>query len=439
MRTRRLPPLAALLLATASADAAPRRGAPSSDLVGLEARLARLEAQMANRPRDVGAFRLPDALEFCGETIDLTDPDVRERVEHEYYLVLGDRAQVVLWTKRARRVFPVIEAQAREAGLCADLKYVAVIESGLRSAVTSRASAKGWWQFMAGTGRQYGLDISQAWDQRADLSEATRAGLTYLESLHQQFGSWPLALAAYNTGPGRLKRAQETQGVSRFWDLDLYTEAERYFPRTLAIKAVMSDLPGHDFALDVEDGWAPRPHGYVKLDVPEGVEIPVLAAAKGAGIPPRTLRAYNPEMGKADHLPHGREVVVEVPQGKERALRDWVAAEVERARALAKSPAKPKARGKKTAKRGRGAEAAASSKAVAKASKRAKRAEKRSKRSAKRAKRSRPRTYTIRAGDSLWSIAQRKNVSVADLRKWNKLGRTDVIAPGQELLVEARR
>jgi membrane-bound lytic murein transglycosylase D len=236
-----------------------------------------------------------------------------------------------------------------------------------------------------------------------------------------------------------LKRAQETQGVSRFWDLDLYTEAERYFPRTLAIKAVMSDLPGHDFALDVEDGWAPRPHGYVKLDVPEGVEIPVLAAAKGAGIPPRTLRAYNPEMGKADHLPHGREVVVEVPQGKERALRDWVAAEVERARALAKSPAKPKARGKKTAKRGRGAEAAASSKAVAKASKRAKRAEKRSKRSAKRAKRSRPRTYTIRAGDSLWSIAQRKNVSVADLRKWNKLGRTDVIAPGQELLVEARR
>lgn len=436
MRSRHLAALAALLLAPNPADAKPQRRGPASDLVGLEARLARLEAQMANRPRDVGAFRLPDTVTFCGETIDLSDPDVRERVELEYYLVLGDRAQVVLWTKRARRVFPVIEAQAREAGLCGDLKYVAVIESGLRSAVTSRASAKGWWQFMEGTGRQYGLDISQTWDQRADLSEATRAGLTYLESLHQQFGSWPLALAAYNTGPGRLKRAQETQGVERFWDLDLYTEAERYFPRTLAIKAVMSDLAGHDFALGVEDGWAPRPHGFVKLKVPEGVEIGLLAAAKGAGIPMRTLRAYNPEMGQADHLPQGREVVVEVPAGKERALRDWVAAEIGRARALAKSPAKPKARGKRASKRGRSARAAASTKAVAGRGERAKRAEKRTKRAPKRTA---PRTYTIRAGDSLWSIAQAKRVSVADLRAWNKLGRKDVLKPGQRLIVEARR
>ncbi len=431
----------------------PRHGEP--DAASLSARLDRLEKALAERPKDVGAYTLPREVSFCGETVDLSDPDIRERVEREFYLVLGDRAQVVLWTKRARSVFPVIEREAKELGVCADLKYVAVIESGLRSAVTSRAAAKGWWQFMAATGRQYGLDVTQSWDQRADLQEASRAGLTYLQTLHGQFGHWSLALAAYNTGPGRLKRAQETQGIDDFWQIDLYDEAERYFPRTVAIQAVLGDPGRYDFALTVEDGWAPRPVGHVKVRVPAGVEIQALAAARGAGIPIRTLRHHNPELG-GDLLPTGDEVTIEVPQGKERALRDWVHAEIVRARAVAQSPRQPRQsakRARKTSSKRAAAASAEDAPSPRVAGRSAKRAKKGSEeRPAKRADRTqRPpsrkstsrkspsRTYTVRAGDSLWGIANGRGASVDDLRKWNKLGSRSVLKPGQTLVVRKAR
>ncbi|MCA9546874.1 MAG: transglycosylase SLT domain-containing protein, partial [Myxococcales bacterium] len=153
-----------LLFAACAVAALPAQARPNPDVTELEARVARLEAALAQRPMDVGAYDLPERLTFCGQPVDLDDPWIRERMEKELLLVLGDRAQVALWTKRARRIFPVVEREAKALGTCDDLKYLAVVESGLRPAVTSRASAKGYWQFMAGTARQYGLDVSRTWD-----------------------------------------------------------------------------------------------------------------------------------------------------------------------------------------------------------------------------------------------------------------------------------
>ena len=376
---------------------------------------------MVRTPKDVGAYTLPDEVDFCGEPVDLDDPDIRERLEREFYLVLGDRAQVVLWTKRARRVFPTVEREARALGTCADLKYLAVTESGLRPAVTSRASAKGWWQFMSGTGKQYGLNVDRSWDQRADLGHATKAGLTYLETLHDKFGSWPLAMAAYNTGPGRLQRAIKAQAQGNYWDLDLYTEAERYVPRTIAIKLVMSNLRAYDFQLDVEDGWAPEDRGFVKLSIPRGHEIEIIEAARKTGIPYRTLRRLNPELG-TDIFPSGREIVLEVPRGREGDLRTWMTGEIARLDKVAKTPKKPR-RGKKS----KAAKHSKSSKGkgIARSSgKKRKAAERRSK-----------RTYKVRSGDSLWSIAQAHDCTVKQLRQWNKLGNKSVLKPGQKLVV----
>jgi membrane-bound lytic murein transglycosylase D len=310
---------------------APRPAAARDREEELEARIARLEAALAERPRDPGAYTLPEDLTFCGEKINLSDPWVRERLEKELLMVLGDRAQVALWTKRARAVFPVIEAEAKAVGTCADLKYLAVIESGLRAAVSSRASARGWWQFMSGTAKDYGLETDTGWDTRADLKASTRAGLRYLSDLERRFGSWSLAMAAYNTGPGRLQRAQETQGQTDFWHLDLYTEAERYVPRVIAVKAVMSDLAGYDFNLQVEDGWAPYDVGLVKVRLPKECPITLLAAARGTNVPMTRLRALNPEIG-GDTLPVEREILVKVPRGHETRLRDWLHGEVDRQR-----------------------------------------------------------------------------------------------------------
>lgn len=370
------------------------------EIASLEARIAQLEAAMAARPRDVGDYRLPKFVEFCGEKFDTTSERTRERFERELLLILGKRHQVVLWAKRAHGVFPVVEAKAKALGVCADLKYVAVIESGLRAGVTSHASAKGWWQFMAATGAQYGLTIAKDWDERGDLEASTGAGLQYLAALHEQFGSWPLALAAYNTGPGRVKRVIEGQGTDDFWRLDLYTEAERYVPRLLAIKAVLDDLPRYHFDIDESDGWALDARGYVKARVPSGRELTVLAAARGSGIDYRDLRRLNPELG-GGLLPVGREVVLEVPVGKERALRGWLATE------LARAPEK--------------------------------RASEKTKRTARASKKKGKPAYTIRSGDSLWSIAQTHKVSIKDLRRWNGLGRTSLLKPGQRLRVRARR
>ena len=192
----------------------------------LEKRIRILEKQLARYAPDVSHQELPDEMDFCGVPVDLNDPIIRERVEREFLLVLGNRAQVVLWAKRAGRVFPAIVQQAKKLDVCEDLKYVAVVESGLRPKVTSRASAKGWWQFMGPTGKDYGLSVDSGWDERADLGKSTAAGLGYLKRLEARFGSWPLAMAAYNTGPNRLDRAMTRQGETDFWNLRLYTEAD---------------------------------------------------------------------------------------------------------------------------------------------------------------------------------------------------------------------
>jgi membrane-bound lytic murein transglycosylase D len=380
----------------------------------VEKKLRQMEGELAQRPRGVNQYRLPKSVKFCGKAVDLTREDIRSRVYRELMLVLGNRAQVGLWHARVRRAFPVIERHAKTIGACDDLKYVAVIESGLRASVTSRASAKGWWQFMGPTGRQYGLKTYQSWDERADLDKATRAGLTYLKTLNESFGSYPLALAAYNTGPGRLRREIKRQGVSDFWRLDLYREAERYVPRTIAIKMVLSAPEDFDFYFDQRPVKTSEV-GYVKTRLPNNLDLGVLKLARGTGVDYRALRELNPEIG-ADLLPRGIEFVLTVPAGKEPALRKYLGDAVEQHRTHAAS----RKRGKSKKARSR-----------AKANRKVSRSGKRKARKKEKAK----RRYRIKRGDSLWSIASRHSVSVGELRRWNRLKQRSVLKAGQKLIV----
>ena len=405
---------AGVLIAAGSAHA---RRAKSS----VESRLARLEAELAKRPKDVGAYTLPSTVKFCGETIDLKDPWIRERLEKEFILILGNRAQVLLWTKRARRVFPVIEAQAAKLDTCADLKYVAVIKSGLRPAETSHASAKGWWQFMSGTARQYGLDVDRAWDERTDLSLSTKAGLKYLASLRERFGSWSLAMAAYNTGPGRLRRAREKQKRRDYWRLDLYTEAERYVPRIIAAKVIMSDLSRYGFAQGIRQGWAKKPTGFVRTKLAAKRTVKVLDLAVGAGIDLRILKELNPELGTED-LPTGRSFTLAVPKGREEAVRRWLGGAAKTA-----TPTKVKAPVVAKTRRSAPKTAAPRKKTRGKAPVVKSKRRSRNNRAAK--------WYTVRGGDSLWSVAQDHKVSVGDIRRWNKLSNQSLLRPGQRLVV----
>jgi LysM repeat protein len=221
----------------------------------LQARVEHLERLLKERPRDPGAYPTPKEIKFCSDKISLKDLETRRRFEKELLLILTNRAQVQLYINRARAVFPVIEREAKAMGRCSDLKHVAVIESGLRGGVTSHANAKGWWQFMSPTARDFKLVMTSEYDERSNLKTSTRAALKYLHALRKRLGSWPLAMAAYNTGPGRLRRSQSAQKHTSFWHLDLFTEAERYVPRILAVHHIMTHLKEYDFHRGIDRGW----------------------------------------------------------------------------------------------------------------------------------------------------------------------------------------
>jgi membrane-bound lytic murein transglycosylase D len=133
------------------------------------------------------------------------------------------------------------------------LAYLPVIESAYVPSVTSRAGAHGIWQFMPETARDYGLRVDWWVDERADPERSTRAAAAYLKDLYRQFNDWPLALAAYNAGPGRIRRAMQSTGAVTFWDLleneAVPKETRGYVPTFFATLTIASDPSTYGFRL----------------------------------------------------------------------------------------------------------------------------------------------------------------------------------------------
>ena len=126
---------------------------------------------------------------------------------------------------RAEYYFPLFEKYLKAYGLPTDLKFLAIVESGLRAHATSPVGAAGLWQFMRGTGQDFGLRMTKYVDERRDPEKSTEAAVRYLKRLYEQFGSWELAMAGYNAGPGRVNYAMRRSGSKDFWKL------QRYLPR----------------------------------------------------------------------------------------------------------------------------------------------------------------------------------------------------------------
>ena len=150
---------------------------------------------------------------------------------------------------RSTLYFPLIEGVLRERNLPEDLKYLAVIESGLNPNATSRVKATGMWQFMKATARYVGLDINGAVDERRDPIKSTYAALDYLEMLYGQFDDWTLALAAYNCGPGNVRKAiRRSGGKKDYWAIQRYLpkETQNYIPKMIAMHYMMNYYYAHD-------------------------------------------------------------------------------------------------------------------------------------------------------------------------------------------------
>lgn len=257
------------------------------------------------------AVRPPADLTLCGEPVPWELTDVRERFELEMLLSLNNRAQVVLWLKRAARYLPYIAAELEKAGLPDDLKYLPIVESALRPHAGSPRGAMGYWQFLAESGRNQGLTVDRYIDERRDIQASTRAALQYLQSLHEQFGSWALALAAYNMGRNGLAAEMLEQESNNYYQLYLPLETQRFVFRMLAVKLIVGNPGDYGFDLAPEDLYSPHRFDTVTIELPR--EVPIRLVAEAAGTYFKRIKDLNPAL-RGHYLQEGR-YTLRLPEG----------------------------------------------------------------------------------------------------------------------------
>ena len=141
---------------------------------------------------NVYALEIPEALDFSGEALPIHTPDIRERIDRELLVNTYWQSNGLLLFKRSHRYFPVIEPILKSYGIPDDFKYLALIESGLQN-VTSPAGAKGFWQIMEPTGKEYGLEINDNVDERYHLELSTHVACNYFLKAKEKFGNWTLS------------------------------------------------------------------------------------------------------------------------------------------------------------------------------------------------------------------------------------------------------
>jgi len=317
----------------------------------------------------------PDRIDFCGESVPLDSPEVRERFDREFTIVVYSHAQVYLWLKRAERYFPRIEKELAVHKLPEDLKYVAVAESDLMAMACSPAGAVGPWQFISSTGRNYGLSQTGEIDERHDFDMAMASAFRYLKDLHGLFGNWTLAVAAYNCGERRIASEMERQKVRDYYSLKLPLETERYIFRILAIKAVLSSPEQYGYQLPKGGGYPEVPVDLVRVRLSH--RMPLQMVADAAGMTYREFKVLNPFL-VSNTIPEGQ-FTLKVHRGKGTQFQKRLAA----------------------------AQAEYVPKSVA---------------------------HKVSKGETLSGIARKYNVSMQDLRKWNRI-RGDTVRIGQVLKI----
>lgn len=238
----------------------------------------------------VFSLALPKELSFCGEDVPLHKLDVRERLDRELLVNTYWQSNSLLAHKRARRWFPLIEGILAREGVPDDLKYIALIESGLTN-VVSPMGAAGYWQFMKTTGPVYGLEVNDEVDERYNVVKATEAACAYLKENKAKYGSWAMAAASYNLGPGGLDKQVGRQRINNYFDLLLPEETSRYVFRILAMKEIISDPERYGFHLRERDLYLP--YDTREEVVTAGIaDLADYAAANGTDY--KTLKLLNP-------------------------------------------------------------------------------------------------------------------------------------------------
>ena len=214
----------------------------------------------------VTAPTVPEKMRFAGKDIDLTTQDRRERMDKEMLSLCYSHINSTLQFKRANRLFPIIEPILKECGVPDDLKYLMIVESTGDIEARSPAGACGLWQFMEGTGKEYGLEISKEVDERFSIEKATRAACKYLKDSYSAYGDWLTVAASYNTGRGNVNKRIKAQKQNEAINLLLLNETSRYIFRILAVKNMFENPKRYGFNMRSSDLYPQIPTKTVTVD-----------------------------------------------------------------------------------------------------------------------------------------------------------------------------
>jgi membrane-bound lytic murein transglycosylase D len=353
------------------------------------------------------------------------------------------RKQFDIWLTRKAQYENMILGIINDYSLPEELIYLAMIESGLNPKAYSRANAVGMWQFVYSTGKLYGLDRTWYVDERRDPIKATRAACEYLQDLYKEFDNWYLALAAYNSGEGRVARAVRFHQTSDFWQLhSLPRETRNYMPYFLAAAIIGRNPEQYGF----KNGTG-RSIDYDLVELEKSADLSVIA--RSAKISLKTLKEYNPELRQSAtpnngpyglKLPKGTKNVFVANYNKlpetQRFAPQYVRHRVKKGESLwsiAKKyrisihdlAAVNKIRNRHRIKIGQILTVPVRGQSFA---------------GAKQSSNNGPPgqtqiTYTVRKGDTLGHIAENYKTRARTIRSWNGLKYGDHIYPGQKLIL----
>ena len=276
-------------------------------------------------PQQSPTSRFADALDAPAETAQTVFPDagvseiynvpivIDSSVQsHIRYFNTSIRNRFEQWLVRLSRYRPLVENIFSEFHLPSDLVYLSLVESGFNPYAYSRAKATGPWQFMKGTAKLYGLRVDSYVDERRDPIKSTVAAARYLRDLYDLFGAWPLAMAAYNAGEGKVMRALQKARAESFTDISktrlIRRETKEYVPRFMAATIIAKNPDRYGFPQE-----ASEPHQFEEVIVTRPLHFHAIANA--TGVPYTELKLLNPEL-RRDATPPGDDAyLLKVPVG----------------------------------------------------------------------------------------------------------------------------
>ena len=319
------------------------------------------------------------------------------------YFTVRNREYMKMVLARKEQYFPMYEETMKDYGMPVEIQHLSIIESGLDPKIKSHMGAMGLWQFMPATGREYGMEVNPDIDDRMDPEKSTKAAAKYLKALYKMFGNWEVALAAYNCGPGNVRKAiRHSGGKNTFWGIYDYLpkETRSYVPQFQAMLYILNHLEEHNLHLE-EPSY---PMEYEQLNFDKTFQLKTLASLTEVCL--KDLEKLNPSI-KQGRIPEShRSMSIRIPKSKAFFIKEnlaWISDSLSKAAPILVASTSQV----ETATKGSSPQQSTSRIA-----------------------------YKVKSGDAIGTIASRHGVTLTQLKQWNNLS-SNLIKEGQILIIHS--